>query len=80
MASPKSGRIAAGIFDDSPEPANQKAGVRKAYPMTLDGIDQAGFAPRNHARVRRSRMMAQLITSVALMLSIAVAATARCRA
>ena len=44
--------------------------------MTLEGIDQAGFAPRSHARVRRSTMMAQLITSVALMLSIAVAATA----
>jgi hypothetical protein len=44
--------------------------------MRLDGIDQAGFALRSHTRVRRSRMMAQLITSVALMLSIAVAATA----
>ena len=44
--------------------------------MTLEGIDQAGFAPRSHACVRRSRMIAQLITSVALMLSIAVAATA----
>ena len=44
--------------------------------MRLEGIDQAGFAPRSHARVRRSSMMAQLITSVALMLSIAVAATA----
>jgi hypothetical protein len=42
----------------------------------IDQIDQAGFAPRSHARVRRSTMMAQLITSVALMLSIAVAATA----
>ena len=46
--------------------------------MTPDPIDQAGFAPRNHIRVRgrRSRMVAQLITSVALVLSIAVAATA----
>ena len=46
--------------------------------MTPDSIDQAGFAPRNHARVRgrRSRMLAQLVTSVALVLSIAVAATA----
>ncbi|HEX4557248.1 MAG TPA: hypothetical protein VH249_24885 [Xanthobacteraceae bacterium] len=44
--------------------------------MRLDGIDQAGFAPRSHARVRRNMMMAQLITSLALMLSIAVAATA----
>ena len=46
--------------------------------MPPDPIDQAGFAPRNHirARGRRSRMVAQLITSVALVLSIAVAATA----
>jgi hypothetical protein len=44
--------------------------------MRLDGADQNGFALRSHACVRRSRMMAQLITSVALMLSIAVAATA----
>jgi len=46
--------------------------------MTPDPIDQAGFAPRNHIRVRgrRSRMVAQLIASVALVLSIAVAATA----
>ena len=44
--------------------------------MRLDGIDQVGFAPRSPARVRRNTMMAQLITSVALMLSIAVAATA----
>jgi hypothetical protein len=51
-------------------------GLEKAYPMTLDRIDQAGFAPRSPARVRRGRMMAQLITSVALVLSIAVAATA----
>jgi hypothetical protein len=50
--------------------------MRKVYLMTLDGIDQAGFAPHSHVRVRRSSMMAQLITSVALMLSIAVAATA----
>ena len=46
--------------------------------MTLARIDQAGFAPRSHTRVRgrRSRMVAQLITSVALVLSIAVTATA----
>ena len=46
--------------------------------MTPDPVDQAGFAPRSHirGRGRRSRMVAQLITSVALVLSIAVTATA----
>jgi hypothetical protein len=45
--------------------------------MRIDRIDQAGFAPHNRTRVRgRHRMMvAQLITTAALVLSIAVAAT-----
>jgi hypothetical protein len=46
--------------------------------MTFDRIDRAGFAPRPLESVhgRRSTMLAQLITTVALVLSIAVAATA----
>jgi hypothetical protein len=46
--------------------------------MRTDRIDQAGFAPRSRTRVhgRRRMMVAQLITSAALVLSIAVAATA----
>ncbi len=46
--------------------------------MTCDPIDHAGFAARGQTRVRgrRGRAVAQLITSAALMLSIAVAATA----
>jgi hypothetical protein len=43
---------------------------------SIDRIDSNGFAPRRHvrARGRRSAMLAQLITSVALVLSIAAAA------
>ncbi len=45
--------------------------------MTSEGIDRTGFAPRCRERHgRRSTAFAQLITSAALMLSIAVAATA----
>jgi hypothetical protein len=46
--------------------------------MSLDRIDRTGFAPRREARVhgRRSTMVAQLVTAVALALSTAVAATA----
>jgi hypothetical protein len=46
--------------------------------MMIDRNDQAGFAPRSRARVRgrRRMMVAQLITTVALVLSIAVAVTA----
>jgi hypothetical protein len=44
--------------------------------MTLDRIDRPGFAPRRHQRSHECSMVAQLITTVALVLSIAVAATA----
>jgi hypothetical protein len=46
--------------------------------MTLDRIDRMGFAPHRCERVHghRSTAVAQLITSAALVLSIAIAATA----
>jgi hypothetical protein len=46
--------------------------------MTLDHIDRTGFAPRHHARSQdhRSAAVAQLVTSAALVFSIAIAATA----
>jgi hypothetical protein len=46
--------------------------------MTFERIDRTGFAPPPSVRTRshRSTAVAQLITSVALVLSIAVAATA----
>lgn len=46
--------------------------------MTLDRIDRTGFTPRRWERAhgQRSTAVAQLITSAALVLSIAVAATA----
>jgi hypothetical protein len=51
--------------------------IRKADAMRSEGIDRTGFAPRCRERHgRRSTAFAQLITSAALMLSIAVAATA----
>src|SRR5712691_1233423 len=45
--------------------------------MTIDRIDRAGFAPPGHERIRgrHSNILAQLIATVALALSIAVAAT-----
>jgi LDH2 family malate/lactate/ureidoglycolate dehydrogenase len=51
--------------------------IRKAEAMTSDRNDRTGFAPHRRERRRgRSTAFAQLITSVALVLSIAVAATA----
>ena len=51
--------------------------IRKAEAMTSDRNDRTGFAPRRcERRHGRSSAFAQLITSVALVLSIAVAATA----
>jgi hypothetical protein len=46
--------------------------------MTLDQIDHTGFSPRRHARTQghRSAAVAQLVTSAALVFSIAIAATA----
>ena len=46
--------------------------------MTLDTTDRTGFAPRREmqAQGRRATMIAQFITSLALVLSIAVAVTA----
>ena len=46
--------------------------------MTFDRTDRTGFAPHRCERGqgRRSTMLAQLVTSTALVLSIAVAATA----
>jgi hypothetical protein len=46
--------------------------------MTFDRIDHTGFAPPPAARAHshRSTALAQLVTSAALVLSIAVAATA----
>jgi hypothetical protein len=75
MASPKSGRIGAGIRINFPQRGEV---IRKADAMTLDRIDRTGFAPRRHECVhgRRSTVVAQLITTVSLVLSIAVAATA----
>jgi hypothetical protein len=75
MASPKSGRLAAALLEHSRAPGTL---IRKPHAMTHDPIAQAGFAARGRTRVRgrRGRVVAQLITSVALVLSIAVAATA----
>jgi hypothetical protein len=46
--------------------------------MAYDSVDHAGFAPPRRVRTgrRRSTAVAQLITSIALVASIAVAATA----
>ena len=46
--------------------------------MTLDHTDRTGFAPRRHVRSQghRSAAVAQLVTSAALVFSIAIAATA----
>jgi hypothetical protein len=75
MASPKSSRIGAGITGEF---GSQATVIRKAHDMSRDRTHQAGFAPRNRERVRGhcSMMVAQLIATVALVLSIAVAATA----
>ncbi|HEY4919459.1 MAG TPA: hypothetical protein VII40_05085 [Xanthobacteraceae bacterium] len=75
MASPDSGRNAAGI---RPEFPRQGEVIRKADAMTLDRIDRTGFTPPACARAHdhRSTAVAQLITSAALVLSIAVAVTA----
>ena len=52
--------------------------IRKAEAMTSDRNDRTGFAPprRDRRHGRRSTAFAQLITSVALALSIGVATTA----
>jgi hypothetical protein len=52
--------------------------IRKAHAMTFDRTDHTGFTPPPSARARghRSTALAQLVTSAALVLSIAVAATA----
>ena len=44
--------------------------------MTPDMIELIGFAPRPHVRTRHAAAIAQVITLLALVLSIAVAATA----
>src|SRR5262249_54550295 len=81
--------IAAGIQRLRPSPVEptpvsgsifvgQKKVIRKADAMTFNRIDRSGFAPHRCERREghRSTAVAQLLTSAALALSIAVAATA----
>jgi len=75
MASPKSGRIRAGIGVDFYH--REKGDSRKADAMTTDRTDRTGFAPHGEERVRGRycNILAQLIATVALVMSIAVTAT-----